>query len=402
MNDDELAELSLIEVGREIARRAVSPVDVVRAALARIDRDDPAINAYITVCRDDALRDAATAERAIGEGDYRGPLHGVPISVKDLFAMRGTPTTAGSRIVADAAPAEDATVVRRLRAAGAVIVGKTNMLEYAYGEVHPDYGPSRNPWHIAYGTSGSSSGSAAAVAAGFDYGSFGSDTGGSIRLPAAYCGIAGLKPTYGRVSRAGVVPLAWSLDHVGPMARTVRDCAALLQAVAGHDETDPGSARQAVPDYVAALDRQAPETIVGVLQPAADDGVDADVGQTFDAAAAAIADLGLPGVAVELPHPAQAARTLLALMYVEASAWHAANLRQRAKDYSANTRERLELGLLLPGTLYVDAQRARRVIVDAYRRLFERIDLLLTPVGPSASYRLEDAPAHPVLDAGDR
>ncbi|HET7093317.1 MAG TPA: amidase family protein, partial [Thermomicrobiales bacterium] len=275
-------------------------------------------------------------------------------------------------------------------------------LEYAYGEVHPDYGPSRNPWNIAYGTSGSSSGSATSVAAGLDYGSFGSDTGGSIRLPAAYCGIAGLKPTYGRISRDGVVPLAWSLDHVGPMARTVRDCAALLQAVAGYDETDPGSAPRPVPDYVAAMAQRPAATIVGVLQPAADDGVEADVRMAFDAAAAAVADLGLPVVPVELPHPAHAARALLALMYMEASAFHAANLRRRADDYSANTRERLELGLLLPGTRYVAAQRARRVIVDAYRRLFERIDLLLTPVAASASYRLDDAPARPVLDTGDR
>jgi aspartyl-tRNA(Asn)/glutamyl-tRNA(Gln) amidotransferase subunit A len=402
MSADELAELSLIEVGREISRRAVSPVEVVRAALDRIDRYDPVLNAYVTVCREQALRDAEMAEREIVNSDYRGPLHGVPVSVKDLFDMRGFRTTAGSRIRADVTADEDATVVRRLRAAGAVIVGKANMLEFAYGEVHPDYGPSRNPWNVAYGTSGSSSGSAAAVAAGFDYGSFGSDTGGSIRLPAAYCGTVGLKPTYGRISRAGVVPLAWSLDHVGPMTRTVGDAAALLHAVAGYDERDPGSSRQPVPDFLALLDQPPPASVVGIAQPAADDGVEADVRETFEAVTAAVADLGFATLPVELPHPVQAARALLALLYVEASAYHAPDLKTRAADYSANTRDRLELGLLLPGTRYVAAQRARRIVVDAYRELFQRIDLLLTPVGPSAAYRLEDTPAQPILESGDR
>lgn len=243
-----LPDLPLLEVAGAIERKQLSPVEVVAEVIARIDSLDPALNAYVTVLHDDARAAADQAEAEILRGDYRGPLHGVPVSVKDLFATRAIRTTAGSRVLADAVPDEDATVVERLKAAGAILIGKTNMLEFAYASAHPDFGTTKNPWDLARSTAGSSSGSGAAVAAGMGYGSLGTDTGGSIRIPAAYCGIVGLKPTYGRVSRHGVVPVSWSCDHVGPMTRTVGDAAALLGAVAGRDPRDSSSGEAPVPD----------------------------------------------------------------------------------------------------------------------------------------------------------
>jgi aspartyl-tRNA(Asn)/glutamyl-tRNA(Gln) amidotransferase subunit A len=387
-------------VSQLIERRDVSPVAVTEATLERIEQLEPQLNAYVTIMAETALAEAEQAEQEIARGEYRGPLHGVPLSVKDLFYTKGVRTTAASRVTADFVPDFDATIVTRLREAGAIIVGKTNMAEFAFGETHPDFGSTHNPWNLDFGTNGSSSGSGAAVAAGLGYGSFGSDTGGSIRLPAAFCGIVGLKPTYGRVSRAGVVPLSWSLDHVGPMTRTVRDCAILLEAVAGADPADPTAANVDVPHYASAIDREAPRITIGVVQPADDDGVLPDVREATDRAAVILRDLGFHTVPVEQPHPEQAVRALMAIMCVEASTFHLPWLKSRPEDYSVNTRERLELGALLPGTVYVQGLQARRIVIDAYRTLFQEIDLLLTPASPFPSYRLGGQRVEPVSEKG--
>jgi aspartyl-tRNA(Asn)/glutamyl-tRNA(Gln) amidotransferase subunit A len=402
MPADDLCASSLGEIARLIEWREVSPVAVTEAVLDRITRCDPRLNAFITVMTDDALAAARAAEAEIARGHYRGPLHGVPISVKDLFLTRGIRTTAGSRILSNFVPDRDATIVRKLREAGAIIIGKTNMLEFAYGEVHPDFGPSCNPWNTDYGTSGSSSGSGAAVAAGLGCGSIGSDTGGSIRGPAAYCGIVGLKPTYGLVSRSGAIPLSWSLDHVGPLTRTVRDCALLLDAIAGHDAADPTSIRGQHPSYAAQMDQPPVRLTVGVVGSADGDGVTPEVRRTIDDVATVLLDLGFSTVPVELPHPEPAARTLLTMIYAEASAYHLPWLRTHSDDYSANTRERLELGTLLPATLYLRATRIRQVIIDAYRELFRRVDLLLLPVSPSPAYLVDAPRPTPVGEGGDR
>jgi aspartyl-tRNA(Asn)/glutamyl-tRNA(Gln) amidotransferase subunit A len=311
-------------------------------------------------------------------------------------------TTGGSRILSDHVPDQDATVVRRLRDAGAVFVGKANMLEFAYGEIHPDYGPSCNPWNLECGTSGSSSGSGAAVAAGLGYGSIGSDTGGSIRLPAAYCGIVGLKATYGRVSRAGVLPLSWSLDHVGPMTRTVLDCAIMLQAIAGHDPADPTSARQPVPDYPEQIGDLPADLVAGVVEPEEDDEVIPDVRRATDAAVETLRRLGIRTRPVRLPHPVQATRAALVMFYAEASAYHREWVRTRPDDFSPNMRLRAELGALIPATVYLDALRARRVVIEAYQALFREVDLLVMPTSPSASYRLDEPSVEPVSEGGER
>lgn len=402
MSADELCALSLSEVSALIAGRKVSPVAVTEAVLARIERLEPHLNAFITVTGEAALDEARVAEAELARGENRGPLHGVPISLKDLLLTAGVRTTAGSRILAGFVPDRDATVVSRLRSCGAVLVGKTNMLEFAYGEVHPDFGPSRNPWRPEYGTSGSSSGSGAAVAAGLGFGSIGSDTGGSIRGPAGFCGVVGLKPTYGLVSRSGVVPLSWSLDHIGPMTRTVRDCAILLDAIAGYDPADPTSARLTPPGYAAALDQPlGKRPIIGVAEPVDEDGVAPEVWQAVEGAAVAARDLGWETRRVTLPHPLQTSRTLLAMIYAEASAYHIPWLRDRAEEYSANTRERLELGALLPASVYLRAQRVRAVIVAAYREVFRQIDLLLLPSSSVPSYRLDAPSSESISESGD-
>ena len=253
MADPNLAFSSLSDVADRLDKREISSVELTEASLARIAQVDSQLNAFITILTDAAM-DAARAADAKRQRGERGRLLGVPIALKDLFNTAGVRTTGGGRVLANNVPAEDATVVRRLKDAGAVILGKTNMMEFAYGYPHPDFGETRNPWALDRTAGGSSGGSAAAVCAGLAYGALGSDTGGSIRSPAAYCGLSGLKPSYGRVSRRGVLPLSWSLDHVGPLTRSSRDAAIMLDAIAGFDPLDPASANVPHHPALASID----------------------------------------------------------------------------------------------------------------------------------------------------
>src|SRR5438552_13493976 len=251
---DEIAYATIAELGARYRKRDLSPVEVTQALLARIEKLDPILHAFVTLTADSALAEARSAEEALRRGDAR-PLLGIPVAHKDIYLTRGVRTTGGSALLADWIPDEDATCVQRWRAAGTVQLGKLITHEFAFGIQFPGhrFPPARNPWNVDHIPCGSSSGSGAALAAGLTVGSLGSDTGGSIRGPAAFCGIAGLKPTYGRVSRAGVVTLSWTLDHTGPMARTVEDTAIMLQALAGHDPADPASSRAPVSDYLASI-----------------------------------------------------------------------------------------------------------------------------------------------------
>ena len=255
MNHAPIHYATVAEQAALLRSRAVSPVELTRAYLDRIDHHDSRLRAYITVLSDSALRQAEEAEREIASGQYRGPLHGIPVALKDIIHVGGVPTTAGSRVMTGFVPREDSNIVRRLRRSGAVILGKANLSEFAMGGTvdHP-YGTPRNPWNTSMTPGASSSGSGVAVAAGLCSAALGSDTGGSIRGPAFFCGIAGLRPTYGRVTRHGVVPMCWSMDTVGPMARSVEDCAILLSAIAGHDSADPSSVRAPVPDYTGPIE----------------------------------------------------------------------------------------------------------------------------------------------------
>src|SRR5881409_1220977 len=299
----DLALLSLTELSELIRSRKVSPVEVTRSILDRIEKLNPAYNAYITVTRDVAMKSAEEAESEIQQKKWRGPLHGVPVAVKDLFDTAGIKTTAGSAVFKDRVPDKDAEVIRKLKAAGAVLVGKTNMHEFAFGgsSLVTHFGGVHNPWNLDRVAGGSSGGSAAAVAAGLCYGALGSDTGGSIRQPSAYCGIAGLKPTYGLVSTRGVIPLSWSLDHVGPMCRRVADAALMLQSIAGYDALDINSVNATPPDYVKGMARKVASLRIGIPRAMFYDALDPDIEQAVSEALRVLRGLTASTRDVELP-----------------------------------------------------------------------------------------------------
>jgi len=378
MND--LCWRSLTEVAELIRNRKVSPVEVVQTALERIERLDSRLNSFLTVLADEALGAARQAEEALSKRESLGLLHGVPVAVKDLIHVRGARTTCGSKIMADFIAQEDATVVERLRSNGAIILGKTNLHEFAYGvtNVNPHYGPARNPWDPDRISGGSSGGSAVAVAAGLCYGALGTDTGGSIRIPAALCGIVGLKPTYGRVSRYGVIPLAWSLDHVGPITRTVQDAALLLQVLSGHDPRDPTSSREPVPDYLGALDGNIRGVRVGIIRTMMEDA-NSEVRTLVQNAVEVLAREGAEVEEVEIPHLQEMRTAAAAIAMPEASAYHLRWLSQRPLDYGEDVRQRLFVGALLPAHVYLTGLRARRRLNREFHSLFSRVDVLVAP-----------------------
>jgi len=389
---DGLTDLTLAAAARLVERREVSPVELTQACFDRIEAVEPSLNAFITVLGDRALESASTAEAEITGGNYRGPLHGIPVAVKDLFDIAKVVTTAGSKILADNVARADSGPVERLNAAGAVILGKLNLHEFAYGAtgVNPHFGAARNPWDTRRITGGSSSGSGASVAGRECFAALGTDTGGSIRIPASLCGITGLKPTFGRVSRRGVIPLSWSLDHVGPMARSAEDCALVLQALAGEDPLDASSAGQPVPDYRAALDGGIKGLRIGVPQEFFFDNVDPDVEEAVRAAIEVLRGLGAEIRDVSLPHVSEAPSALTAVMLPEALAYHQHRLAERPDDYGEDIRYRLELGATFTALHYVQGQRFREMIVAAWRdEVFDRVDLLAMPTTLGTAVEIE-------------
>ena len=377
---------SMAELGRMIGAKEVSPVEVVRAHLDRVSALDGRLKAFITVCGDAALEAARAAEAELMAGRSAGPLHGVPYGPKDLYATKGVRTTGGSKILADFVPAEDATVVSRLRAAGLIVLGKLNMHEFAYGPegLNAHYGDALNPWdataHRVAG--GSSSGSGVAVSAGLCPGALGSDTGGSIRIPASLCGISGIKPTYGRVSRAGVLPLAWSMDHAGPMARTVRDLALMLVAMAGYDAADPTTSVLPVPDYAAALTGEVKGLRVGLLRAHFTDAAAPEVRAAVEAAAKQLEQAGAVVDEVSLAEVAHVAAASFAIVATEALAYHAEWMRTRSADYQPDVRDRLKMGALVSGVQYVRAQQVRQLVRREVDAALARRDVLLAPATP--------------------
>ncbi|HEV8440188.1 MAG TPA: amidase [Methylomirabilota bacterium] len=383
----ELVWLGASEAAALIRSRRLSPVELVQAYLDRIDRLDGTVRAYITVCRDDALAAAREAERALGSGSHAGPLHGVPIALKDQFHVRGLPTTAGSRILGNVVADEDATVVARLRSAGAILLGKLNLSEFALGgTLAPPFGQPRNPWDLERDPGGSSSGSGIAAAAALASATLGEDTGGSVRSPAGWCGAVGLRPTWGRVSRFGCLPVSWSMDAPGPLARSVEDCALLLQVMAGHDPRDPLTSARAVPDYPGALTGDASKLRIGVIRelqasPDTDPQVKAAVAEAvsvFGSLGAAVADVTAPLIPM-------AGAVFMALADSEAGGLHRRWLRDRPDEYDAGTRRRLLTASLLPVTLYHQAERARALLRRQILELLEHHDLLLAPTAPGAA-----------------
>ena len=378
----DLCDLGIAELGRRYRSRDVSPVDVATAHLTRIERLDKSLNSYVTVTAERALADARAAETAIRSGNA-GPLAGIPIAYKDLYATRGVLTTGGSALLADWVPDFDSTCVTRLAQAGMVMLGKLITHEFAFGIQFPGhrFQPARNPWNLDHIPGGSSSGSGAALAAGLTVGALGSDTGGSIRGPAAFCGIVGLKPTYGRVSRAGVLTLSWTLDHTGPMARTVEDCAFMLEALAGYDAADPASSREPVPNYSAELASGVRGLRVGVPRDFFFHDVKAEVVDAFEAAMQILRGLGADVRDVVIPS-IWSSSALMVIMLTEAYAYHADHLRARPELYGEVLREKLLAGALFTADEYVQAQRLRARMREDTDRVLQDVDVLATPTTP--------------------
>jgi aspartyl-tRNA(Asn)/glutamyl-tRNA(Gln) amidotransferase subunit A len=389
MSNIDTRYLTIVEVGALIREGQISPVALAEECFKRIDAVDGRINSFVTLTKDLALTQASKTEAELARGIDRGPLQGIPIGLKDLYGTWGIRTTAHSKVLLDSVPEEDATTTALLEHAGTVLLGKLAMHEFAFGTPGFDtpFPPARNPWNPEHVTGGSSSGSGAALAAGLCYGALGSDTGGSIRNPAALCGIVGLKPTYGRVSRAGVVPLSWTLDHAGPMARSVEDCALLLQAIAGYDAKDAASANVAVPEYRAALRDGVRGTRLGVPRQWLDqgEGTDGDVRAAFDAALAELKALGATIVDVPSEPFLSAKNANNIILIAEAYAYHEEDLATRPEDYGSGVRNRVREGAFLSAADYIQAQRVRTLIVRQVREILTDVDAVLSPAAPRAA-----------------
>lgn len=382
---DELHYLELTEISRRIQGKTLSPVEVTQALLDRIEAMDGQLKSYATVTAEAALAQARSAEAEIARGEIRGPLHGVPIAVKDLCWTKGDVTAAGMTIHADHRPDEDATVVTRLAEAGAVILGKLQLTEGAYADHHPKITPPRNPWNAAHWPGASSSGSGAATAAGLCYGSLGSDTGGSIRFPSAANGITGLKPTWGRVSRYGVFELAATLDHVGPMTRSAADAGAMLGAIAGADPKDPTAAPVPVPDYGAEVGRALQGLRVGIDPSWNETDVDAPTRRAVEEARRVVSGLGVAMREISFPDTAQVIADWFPNCGVETAVAHEATYPARKDEYGEALAGLIELGRGLSGMDYQKILLRRHDFRGRVAALFQDIDLLLIPVQPFAS-----------------
>jgi aspartyl-tRNA(Asn)/glutamyl-tRNA(Gln) amidotransferase subunit A len=386
---NDLVWKSLSELARLIASKQLSPVEVVQAHLDRIAAADGKLKAYLAVTAESALAAARHAEATVMAGGPLGTLHGVPIALKDLYYTRGIKTTAGSRVLGEWVPASDATVVSRLADAGAILLGKLNMHEFAYGPegLNPHYGTPWNPWdavtHRMCG--GSSSGSGAAVAAGLAVGALGSDTGGSIRIPSSLCGLTGIKPSYGRVSRAGVLPLAWSLDHVGPMCRSARDCALMLGAIAGYDPRDSTTSVLPVPDYVAALTGQVKGLRIGLLRSFFLESAAPEVRAAIEVCLRTLEGMGAVVSEVALSTAPMAAGASAAVLGSEAYAYHEPWLRTRRQDYGEDVRQRLLIGAFFSAADYLKGQRVRTSMRDEVDGAFSKLDILAGAATPFAA-----------------
>jgi aspartyl-tRNA(Asn)/glutamyl-tRNA(Gln) amidotransferase subunit A len=394
---DDVAYLTIAEASELIRTRRLSPVEVVDACLSRIERVDESIQAWITVFPEKARTEARRAADEIARRGPRSPLHGIPIGHKDLYDMKGVRTSAGSAVRNDAPPAKrDSAVVRSLRAAGAIALGKTNTHEFAYGVWTP---PTSNPWDGSRIPGGSSGGTGAALAAGMCLGGSGSDTGGSIRIPSSLCGTVGIKPTFGRVSKAGLVPLAWSLDHAGPMARSVEDCALMLNVIAGPDRADPTTASAPVPDFTAGLGRGARGLVVGVPTSVFFEGADPETEQLVRGAVPVLESVGVKVKPVDMPATQEAAATAyLVIQLTEPLAAHEHYLRQRPHAYQAQTQALFALGTPWTGQHYMRAQRIRTINIREWMKIFGEVDAVLTPTTPRPAPTKEEAQATGVFD----
>ena len=381
MENAQIPFLSAYELAGLIRNREVSPVEAATAYIERIDRVDRQINSYITVCREHALARARQAEQEIMAGDYKGPMHGIPVAVKDQFYTRGILTTGGSNILKDLTPDEDATVIANLNDAGAVLLGKLNMSEFAMGDAfrHP-YGRPRNPWDLSRNAGTSSSGSGAATAAFLCATSLGEDTGGSIRGPAAFCGLAGIRPTWGRVSRYGMLGASWSMDIGGPISRTVEDCAMTLGAIAGHDHKDPYTWDVPVPDYLGGLTGGVDGLRVGVVQERVHtDAVEPEIKEGVLRAVSVLGELGAEVREVSIPLIDKSSAISTAIIWSDAAFVHRRGIEENLGEYDHNNRVRLLAGSVMPAHAHQKAIRLRHVLRQQIMDALEQVDVLAMP-----------------------
>ncbi len=393
MDKSDLPFLSASELSRLIESKEVSPVEATEAYLDRIDDLDFKFNSYLTVTRDMAMDAAREAEREIAAGNHRGPMHGVPVAVKDQFHSAGVRSTGGSRILADFVPEEDATVIANLKKAGAVLLGKTNLTEFAITGFSHRYSTPRNPWGLDLYAGGSSSGSGAATGAYLCATSLGEDTGGSIRFPATWCGLVGLRPTWGLVSRYGVMRGVWSMDTVGPISRTVEDAAITLGAIAGHDPNDPQTITSPVPDYRQALGAGISGLRVGVIaEQMESDLVEPSVRETVAKAISVLGELGASVEEVSLPLNSAAGALSGTLLAVEPAHQHRDWVRERIDDYGHDDRILLLTGSLMPAHYYYKAQKLRSMLREQVLEAFSRYDVLVLPTAGKSAQPIEDDP----------
>jgi aspartyl-tRNA(Asn)/glutamyl-tRNA(Gln) amidotransferase subunit A len=397
--DSEIIFKPASELAALLKTRQLSPVDVVRAYLDRIDSVNDRVQAVLTIARDQALAQAQQAEREIAAGRYRGPLHGLPYAPKDLLATKGIRTTNGSKVTADWVPDYESTVTARLNEAGAILIGKLQLVEFAMGShLGAPFGITRNPWDLAYSPSGSSSGPGAAVAARMTPLAIGTDTGGSIRKPANSCGIVGLKPTYGRVSRFGITTLSWTLDNAGPMTQTVTDNALLLAAIAGADPQDPTAANEPVPDYTKSLTGDVKGLRIGVPTNYFFEGFEPETLAAVHTALGVLKNLGAELLDVTIPNSDLVGPASSIIRLSEAASYHEKHMRDHADLFGPLVRESLEAATFYSAVDYVKAMRVRTLVVEGIRSVFEQCDVIAVPAW-NAAPKLEPPPPTPDADS---
>ena len=392
MPDNELLKLTISEIAPMIQAREVSPVDLTEAALAEAERRQPMLNSFITIMREQAMEQAERAEEELSRGEYRGPLHGIPIGIKDNIATGGIKTTLGTKVLKDHVPDEDADVVRRCKAAGAIILGKENLEEFAAGATsnNPHYGPVHNPWGLDHVPGGSSGGGGANVAAGVTFASLGTDLGGSVRLPGAFCGVVGLKQTFGRVSQRGLLVTSFNGDHIGPMTRSVRDSALVLQAIAGYDPLDPSTVPVPVDDYALAMERGIQGLTMGIPSNHYFDLLDPEVEAAVRRAIAALEELGVASREVSLPSMEYVGAIRFAAM-ADSVVTHEPYITSSREDYGPDTLYRTLAGQFVLGRDYSKAMKVQRIIKEERSRVLQDVDFLVTPTTPMPAPRIDAA-----------
>lgn len=396
--ESDLTYKSLAELAPLLARGELSPLDLVQASLDRISKLDSSLNAFLDVWEEESLSTASIAEKDIAAGGYLGPLHGIPIGLKDLIDVEGTPTTGGSKVQAENIASSDATVTTKLKAAGAILIGKLNLVEFAFGTtgVNPTTGDVKNPWDKTRITAGSSSGSGAAVASGMIPAALGTDTGGSVRMPAALCGIAGLKPTYGRVSRAGVLDLSWSMDHVGPMARTTEDCALMMSVLSGHDPRDAASSLNLVPDFTSEIARGLGGLKIGIPSHYFfDEFVDSEVLASVRSAINLIEANGAEIIELSMPWVGKGRAINFGIILPEAVSIHEKMISEHSDLYTPGVRSRIQSGFNVAAIDYVRAQRARQWFNHQMAESMSNVDVLITPTVPIQAPTIVDCTPSP-------